>query len=145
MFIGEYEHSVDKKNRVIIPARFRETITEKGVERLYVTRGLDECLFVHTEDDWKAQEAKFKAMPFTKSEVRKFNRMFFGSAVECVPDGQWRILLPEYLKEYAGLSKDIMIIGVANRFEIWDKKKYADFYKATKDNYEEIAERLITE
>ncbi len=145
MFYGEYEHSIDKKNRVIIPAKFREAIAEKGVEKLYVTRGLDECLFVFPEDEWKVLENKYKAMAFTKSEARKFNRVFFGGAVECIPDKQWRLLIPEYLKEHAGISKNIIIIGVANRVEIWDKKKYTEFYKTTKENYEEIAERLIEE
>ena len=145
MFYGEYEHSIDKKNRVIMPAKFREAIVEKGVEKLYVTRGLDECLFVFPEDEWKVLENKYKAMAFTKSEARKFNRIFFGGAVECILDKQWRLLIPEYLKEHASLSKNIIIIGVANRVEIWDKKKYEDFYKTTKENYEEIAERLIEE
>ena len=145
MFYGEYEHSIDKKNRVIIPARFREAIAEGGVEKLFVTRGLDECLFVFPEDEWKVLENKYKAMSFTKSEARKFNRIFFGGAVECILDKQWRLLIPEYLKEHASLSKNIMIIGVANRVEIWDKKKYEEFYKTTKENYEEIAERLIEE
>lgn len=145
MFYGEYIHNLDKKNRIILPARFRDAITEKGVEKLYITRGLDECLFVFTEDEWKAQESKYKALEFTKGEVRKFNRMFFAGAVECAPDKQWRLLIPEYLKEHAGLSKNIIIIGVSNRIEIWDKKKWDDFYKTTKENYEEIAERLITE
>lgn len=145
MFYGTYEHSIDKKNRIIIPATFRPVITEKGVEKLYVNMGLDGCLFVFTEDEWKTQENKYKAMEFTKGDARKFNRMFFGGAMECVPDKQWRILIPEYLKEHAGLSKNIMIIGVANRMEIWDKKKYQEFNQANKENYEDIAERLFRE
>lgn len=145
MFYGEYIHNLDKKNRIILPARFRDAITEKGVEKLYITRGLDECLFVFTQHEWKALEAKYRALEVTKGEVRKFNRMFFGGAMECVLDKQWRILIPQYLKEQAGLSKNIMIIGVSDRIEIWDKKKWDDFYKTTSENYEEIAERLITE
>lgn len=143
MFYGEYHHTLDKKNRLIIPARFREPIQEMGVEKLYVTRGLDECLFVFAEEEWKAQENKFRAMPFTKREVRKFKRLFFSGAVEAVPDKQWRILIPDYLKEYACLSKDVMIIGLSNRVEIWDKKKWEDFYKTSKENYEDIAENLM--
>ena len=143
MFYGEYKHSIDKKSRVIIPSRFREVIKEMCIEKLYLTRGLDECLFVFPESEWKAQEARYKAMPFTKAEVRKFKRLFFSGAVEAVPDKQWRILLPDYLKNYAGLSKTIMIIGVSNRIEIWDKDKWNSFYNTSKENYEEIAERLI--
>ncbi len=143
MFYGEYTHSLDKKNRIIIPARFREVITEMCIEKFYITRGLDECLFMFPESEWKAQESKFKAMPFTKTEARKFNRLFFAGAVEVAPDKQWRILVPDYLKDYAKLSKNIMIIGVSSRIEIWSKDKWADFYKSTQQNYEEIAERLM--
>ena len=143
MFYGEYKHSIDKKSRVIIPSRFREVIKEMCIEKLYITRGLDECLFVFPESEWKTQEARYKAMPFTKSEVRKFKRLFFSGAVEAIPDKQWRILIPDYLKKYAALSKSIMIIGVSNRIEIWDKDKWNDFYNTSKENYEEIAERLI--
>ena len=143
MFYGEYAHSIDKKSRVIIPSRFREVINEMSIEKLYITRGLDTCLFVFPEGEWKVQENKYKAMPFTKSEVRKFKRLFFSGAVEAAPDKQWRILLPDYLKKYAGLTKNIMIIGVSNRIEIWDKDKWNDFYNSSKENYEEIAERLM--
>ncbi len=143
MFYGEFVHSLDKKNRVIIPSRFREIITEEGVEKLYVTRGLDKCLFIFPEMEWKKQEEKFNAMPFTKKQNREFKRMFFSGAMECVPDGQWRILIPEYLKEYAFLEKEMMILGVGNRMEIWDKKKWETYYSSSRENYEEIAENLI--
>ncbi|MFH1877445.1 MAG: division/cell wall cluster transcriptional repressor MraZ [Candidatus Omnitrophota bacterium] len=143
MFYGEYFHTLDKKNRLIIPSRFREAIQEKGIEKLFVTRGLDQCLFVFSEDEWKTQENKFSAMPFTRGEVRKFKRLFFSGAVESVPDKQWRILVPDYLKEYAGLNKEVMVVGVSDRMEIWDKNKWDDFYKSSKENFEEIAEKLM--
>lgn len=143
MFYGEYVHTLDKKNRLIIPSRFRDAMKEMCVEKLYINRGLDECLFMFPENEWKSQESKFKAMSFTKREVRKFNRLFFSGAVEATPDKQWRVLIPDYLKEYAKLSKNIMIIGVSNRIEIWDRNKWEEFYKSSKQNYEEIAERLI--
>jgi len=143
VFYGEYAHSLDKKSRLIIPARFRSPIKESGEEKLYLTRGLDQCLFVFTEGEWIVQESKFKSMSFTKKEVRKFRRLFFSGAFEVIPDKQWRILVPDYLKEYAQLSKNIMIIGVSNRIEIWDKNKWGEFYKSSKQNYEEIAEGLI--
>ncbi|MDP8259234.1 MAG: division/cell wall cluster transcriptional repressor MraZ [Candidatus Aadella gelida] len=143
MFYGEYAHSLDKKSRLIIPARFRKPIKDSGEEKLYLTRGLDECLFVFTESEWLVQESKFKSLSFTKREVRKFKRLFFSGAFEAMPDKQWRILVPDYLKDYAKLSKSIMIIGVSNRIEIWDKKKWDEFYKSSKQNYEEIAEGLI--
>ncbi len=143
MFYGEYSHSLDKKNRIIIPSRFREVIQEKGIEKFYVTRGLDDCLFMFTEKEWKQQEAKFREKSFTKKEVRQFNRLFFSGAVEASPDKQWRVLVPDYLKDYAGLSKDIMIIGVSNRIEIWDTKKWQEFYSSSKESFEDIAENLI--
>ncbi len=143
MFYGEYTHSIDKKNRVIIPSRFRDTMRELGMEKFTVTRGLDECLFMFSDNEWKQQENKFKSMPFTKKDSRKFNRLFFSGAVSVEPDKQWRILIPDYLKEYAGLKKDIVVIGVSNRIEIWAKEKWEEFYNSSKENFEEIAENII--
>jgi len=143
MFYGEYLHTLDKKNRLIIPARFRDPITEMSIEKLFLTRGLDECLFMFSESEWRTQENKFRTMPFTKKDARKFQRQFFGGAIEAVPDKQWRILVPDYLKEYAKLSRNVMIIGVSNRIEIWDKNKWEDFYRSSKQDYEDIAEDLV--
>ena len=143
MFYGEYSHTIDSKNRVIIPSKFRETIREKGIEELYLTRGLDECLFLFSANQWRLQENRFKAMSFTKSEVRKFTRQFFGGASEVIPDKQWRILIPDYLKEYAHLSRDIKIVGVADRVEIWDRSKWEEFYRISRERYEDIAENLM--
>ena len=143
VFYGEYQHTLDKKNRVIIPSRFREIVKERGIEKFYLTRGLDACLFMFSESEWKQQESKFGSMPFTKSEVRKFKRLFFAGAMEIVPDKQWRILVPDYLKDYAALSKDIMVIGISNRIEIWDQNKWEEFYNSSKANYEDISEKLI--
>jgi len=143
VFYGEYLHTLDKKNRLIVPARFRDPITESGDDKLFLTRGLDECLFMFVENEWRVQENKFKSMPFTKRETRKFNRLFFSGAVETAPDKQWRILIPDYLKEYAKLSKNVMMIGVSNRIEVWDKDKWEDYYRSSKGDFEEIAEGII--
>lgn len=143
MFYGEYSHTLDKKSRLIIPARFREVVKEMCIEKFYITRGLDECLFIFPEGEWRLQENRFKAMSFTKEKARKFQRQFFGGAVEASPDKQWRILLPDYLKEYAALTRNVMIIGVSNRIEVWDKNKWKEFYKTSKGEYEDIAEGLI--
>ncbi len=143
MFYGEYLHKLDKKNRVIIPARFRDVIADMSIEKFYLTRGLDECLFMFPESEWKSQESKFKAMSFTKEAARKFQRQFFGGAVEVMPDKQWRVVVPDYLKEHASLSKSIMVIGISNRIEIWDKTKWQEFYGSSRGQYEEIAEGLI--
>lgn len=143
MFYGEYQHTIDRKGRIILPAKFRETAQANFIEKFFVTRGLDKCLFMFTEDEWKNQEQKFKSMPFTKHQARRFNRIYFSGAQEVVPDKQGRILLPQYLKDFAGIGRDIVIIGVANRIEIWDKISWQEFYKSARDEFEETAEGLV--
>ncbi len=143
MFYGEYEHTLDNKGRVIIPAKFREIFKENYVEKFYITRGLDQCLFVFTEEVWKAQEKKFREMPFTKNETRKFNRLYFSGACDVVCDKQGRILIPDYLKGYAEIKQDVMIIGVSDRIEIWSKEKWNEFFNTNKGSFEDLAEKLI--
>ncbi|MFH1996193.1 MAG: division/cell wall cluster transcriptional repressor MraZ [Candidatus Omnitrophota bacterium] len=143
MFYGEYEHSLDKKGRIIIPSNFRDFLKEHYIEKLFVTRGLDKCLFMFTEEDWKTQESKFRSIPFTRSEARKFNRLYFSGATEVTCDKQGRILIPRYLKEYAGIKKELMIIGVSNRIEIWAKDTWKAYYEISEQSFEEIAEKLL--
>jgi MraZ protein len=143
MFYGEFEHTLDRKGRLIIPSKFREALKEAYAEKLYITRGLDKCLFIFTEEEWKIQESRFRSMPFTKSEHRKFNRIIFSGAQDIVPDKQGRILLPSYLKEYASVKKEVFFIGVSNRIEIWSKELWKEFYSSSKESFEEIAEKLI--
>ena len=109
MFYGEHEHSIDRKGRLIIPSKFREVFKEHYVERFFVTRGLDTCLFVFTEDEWKKQESKFKSLSFTNSQARQFNRLYFSGACEVTCDRQGRILIPPYLKEFAKIAQFIVI------------------------------------
>ena len=143
MFYGEYRHNLDIKGRIILPSKFRDTCKENGVERFFLTRGLDKCIFMFAEDEWRSQEAKFKNMSFTKKETRSFNRMFFSGAIDIVPDKQGRFILPSYLKEYANIKKDTIIIGVANRIEIWDKEVWSNFYRGSNDSFEQIAENML--
>lgn len=145
MFYGEYQHSLDNKDRVIIPAKFREIFKENYVEKFFITRGLDQCLFVFTEESWRAQEKKFRDLPFTKGEARKFNRLYFSGAGEVICDKQGRILIPSYLKSYADIKEDVVIIGVSDRIEIWSKEKWNEFFEQNKGNFEDLAEKLITE
>ena len=145
MFYGEYEHSIDKKGRLIVPSKFRDSFKEYDIEKLYVTRGLDKCLFMFTENEWKTQESKFKAVPFTKSEARKFNRIYFAGAVQIECDKQGRILIPKYLKDFAGIKRDVMIIGVSNRIEVWAREAWQAYYNNSKESFEDIAERLMTQ
>lgn len=145
MFYGEFEHTLDRKGRLIIPSKFREALKEAYVEKLFITRGLDKCLFMFTEDEWKIQESKFKSMPFVKSEHRKFNRLYFSGAQEVIADKQGRILLPSYLKEFASIKKDIVLIGVSNRVEIWSKDTWRQYYDGSRESFEQIAENLVSE
>ena len=120
MFYGEYEHTIDRKGRLIVPAKFREALKTLDNSTLFLTRGLDRCLFLFSESEWRVTENRFKQIPFTKGEGRKFNRMFFSGAVDVLPDKQGRFIIPAYLKDYANIKRDTIIIGVANRLEIWD-------------------------
>jgi len=143
MFYGEYQHSIDRKGRLILPAKFREVAKQQFIEKFYVTRGLDICLFMFSEEEWRSQENKFKSIPFTKQQSRTFNRIYFSGAAEVVFDSQGRILLPAYLKEFAQIKKDVVIVGVSNRVEIWGKQKWEEFYSNSRQSFEEIAEKLM--
>ena len=143
MFYGEYQHSLDKKGRLILPSKFREVAKANFVERFFVTRGLDNCLFMFSEDEWKARETKFKSLSFTKKEARYFNRLFFSGTVEVAPDKQGRIMLPKYLKDYAGIKGNVVLVGISNRIEIWSKDKWNEFYRGNRDSFEDIAEKLV--
>jgi len=144
MFYGEYKHTIDRKGRLILPSKVREVCKEYSIERFFITRGLDKCIFMFGEDEWRTQEQKFKNMPFTKQETRSFNRMFFSGAVDVLPDKQGRFIIPAYLKDYANIKRDTIIIGVANRLEIWDKRSWGEFYSNSSESFEQIAENMIT-
>src|SRR3989338_1858082 len=143
MFYGQYDHALDAKDRVIIPAKFREIFKENYAEKFFITRGLDRCLFVFTEEDWKHQERRFRELPFTREEARKFNRLYFSGAVEVLCDKQGRILVPTFLKEYAEIKQDVVIIGVSDRIEIWAREKWNEFFKGNLGSFESLAEKLI--
>ena len=143
MFYGEYEHTIDKKGRLIVPSKFRDSFKEYDVEKLYITRGLDKCLFIFTESEWKTQESKLKSISFTKSDSRKFSRMYFAGASQLECDKQGRILIPKYLKDYAAIKRDVMIVGVSNRIEIWSKDDWQHYYNGAKESFEDIAEKLM--
>src|SRR5438552_1863186 len=128
MFYGEYNHGIDTKGRLILPSRFREVAKEHGIEKFYVTRGLDRCIFMFADQQWRLEEQKFKNLSFTKQEARNFNRMFFSGAVEVAPDKQGRFIIPQYLKDFAGIKKDAIVIGISNRIEIWQTQTWQEFY-----------------
>lgn len=135
MFLGQYHHSIDAKGRLIVPAKFREGLGAHFI----ATKGLDACLFLYPQAEWRIFEAKLKQLPLTNTGARKFVRFFFAGAVECEPDNQGRILLPAHLREYAGLQKDVVSIGVNNRIEIWSKAGWDAYCCAEDDIGEELA------
>jgi len=126
-----------------LPSKFREVAKSNFIEKFYITRGLDKCLFMFSEEEWRAQEQKFKAVSFTKQEARIFNRLYFSGAIEVAPDNQGRILLAQYLKDYAQIKKDVVIVGISNRIEIWSKDMWEEFYSNWRESFEQIAEKVI--
>ena len=143
MFYGEYYHQLDRKGRLVLPSKVREAAKSNFVDKFFITRGLDKCIFMFSEDEWRSQEQKFKSMSFTKSESRKFNRLYFSGAAEIAYDKQGRILIPQYLKDFAQIKKEVVVIGVSNRLEIWSRDIWVEFYSASRDAFEEISEKLI--
>lgn len=137
--MGEFLHTIDGKGRVIIPAKFRETLGFKFI----VTKGLDNCLFLYPENEWHNFEEKLKKLPVSQSNARAFVRFFFSGAAECEFDKQGRILLPANLREYAALEKDLVVVGVMNRIEIWDAVKWKVYSSEAESNYEKAAESLV--
>jgi len=139
MFMGEYQHTIDDKGRLIMPAKFREDLGGKFV----VTKGLDGCLFVYPMKEWQTLETKLRNLPFTKADARAFARFFFSGATECELDKQGRILLPVNLREHSRLKKDVFIIGVSTRLEIWSKEVWEEYSGKAEASYEELAEKMV--
>lgn len=136
MFMGEYNHTVDEKGRLIIPVKFRDELGSEFV----VTKGLDGCLFAYDLTEWRVLEEKLRALPLTNKDARAFARFMLAGAASVEIDKQGRILLPQVLRNFAGLEKDVVLIGVASRIEIWNKEKWENAsYDA---DAEELAEKM---
>ena len=138
MFMGEYQHNMDKKGRVIIPAKFREKLGDNFV----ATRGLDNCLFVYPMQEWSILEEKLTNLPITSKNARSFVRFFFSGATECNLDKQGRVSIPANLRNYAELEKEIVVIGLANRIELWAVEKWDSYMMAAEESSEEIANAM---
>ena len=138
MLIGEYEHSIDAKGRLSMPAKLKSEIGEKFV----VTKGLEGCLFVYSLAEWQNFEEKLKSFPLTNKNARTLTRFFLAGATECEIDKQGRFLIASNLREYAGLQKEVVIIGVLGRLEIWDKAKWLEYNEKENNSVEDIAESL---
>ena len=139
MFMGEYQHTIDDKGRLIIPARLREGLGDRFV----ITKGLDNCLFVYPLSGWQEMEQKLRSLPFTRADARAFVRFFFSGATECELDRQGRVLLPGPLREYAALEKEVVIVGVSSRVEIWSRQLWEQYCQETSKQYEALAEKIV--
>ncbi|OPL07988.1 MAG: division/cell wall cluster transcriptional repressor MraZ [delta proteobacterium ML8_F1] len=138
MFIGEYQHNIDKKGRINVPSKFR---SELG-DRFYMTKGLDDSLFCFPQEEWKIFEEKLKGLPLTNKNARGFVRLFFSGATECELDSQGRILIPQVLREHAKIDRELMIIGVGTRVEIWALDQWRHYTDPEQISYDEIAEHM---
>jgi MraZ protein len=137
-FCGEYQHTIDQKGRMIMPSKFRDGLGDQFI----VTKGLDNCLFAYSLEEWDGILSKLKAIPLTDKEGRAFVRFFVAGAMECGVDKQGRMLIPQNLREYANLEKDIFVLGAINRVEIWDKENWIAHSSDFNDNADKIAEKM---
>ncbi len=140
MMMGEFHHNIDEKGRLIIPSKFRFELGEKFV----ITRGIEQCLFVYSIDEWNKIITKLKELPFTSKDARTFMRMFLSGATECELDKNGRVNIVNNLIDYAKLQKECVIVGVNDRLEIWSENEFENFFNSNIDNFSDIAEKLFT-
>ena len=138
MLTGEYIHSIDSKGRLIVPSKFREILGDDFV----ITKGLDGCLFLYPVDEWKIFEQKLRTLPLTNKNARTFTRFFLGSAVDGPLDKQGRVLISSALRSFAGLDKEVVLVGVLERVEIWDKAKWDENNAVVEENMDDIASQM---
>ncbi len=138
MFIGEYSHNLDDKGRLAIPAKFRAALKKGAV----VTRGLDSCLFLYTKAEWEKLAQKLAALPISQANSRAFARLMLAGAMDVEVDKQGRVILPEYLRAFAGLKKGVVVAGLYSRLEIWDEAKWETYKGQTEAESGSIAERM---
>lgn len=138
MFIGEYTHTIDEKRRLAIPSKFRRALGKKAV----ITRGLENCLVLYPLNEWQALAEKLASLPTSRGEARSFTRLMLAGAMDTALDNLGRILIPDYLKKYAALEKNVAIIGLGNRIEVWDEKRWQEYKTKTETKVEDIAEHL---
>lgn len=138
MLLGEYKHNLDSKGRLAIPSKFREKLSAGAI----ITRGLDNCLFVFANKEWELLAEKLIALPLSQANSRAFVRLMLAGASDVLLDNQGRILIPDYLRNYAGLKKEAVVAGLYNRMEIWDKESWEKYKQKTESASEEIAEKL---
>ncbi|MFH1192460.1 MAG: division/cell wall cluster transcriptional repressor MraZ [bacterium] len=138
MFIGEYNHNIDDKGRLAVPAKFRGALKKGAV----VTRGIDNCLFLYTQEEWNKLAEKLANLPISQANTRAFSRLMLAGAMDVSLDKQGRVILPDYLRKYAGMDKKIIVAGLYNRLEIWDEETWKKYKTGTEKASEEIAEQM---
>jgi MraZ protein len=138
MFIGEFRHTLDDKGRVSVPIKFRAGLAQG----LVVTRGLDRSLFLYPKNEWGRLAEKLAALPLGKADTRAFARLMLAGAMEADIDASGRVMIPQYLREYAGLSKNVVITGLYDRLEVWDEDTWNVYRAKTEADGNDIAERL---
>ena len=138
MFIGEYNHNVDDKGRLAIPIKFREAFSGGVV----VTKGLDDCLFIYTSSEWEKLAEKLARLPISQADARAFSRLMLAGAMDLEIDKQGRVILPEYLRQYSGIKKKVILAGLYNRLELWDEEKWKIYKSGTEKSSGQIAEAM---
>jgi len=138
MFIGEYNHSIDDKGRMAVPAKFREQLRQGAV----VTKGLDNCLVIYPRSEWEKLAEKLSSLPISQANTRAFSRLMLAGAMDIELDKQGRMVVPEYLRKYAGMEKKVIVAGLYNRLEVWDEQKWEEYRNHTESESNEIAEQL---
>lgn len=138
MFIGEYHHKIDEKGRLAVPTKFRERLKSGAV----VTKGLDGCLFLYTMEEWEKLAEKIANLPMSQANTRSFARLMLAGAMDVSLDKQGRVILPDYLRQYAAISKGVVISGLYNRLEIWDEEKWETYKTSMEESSNEVAEAL---
>lgn len=142
MFIGEYRGKIDDKGRIVIPSKLRKGLFESKIYSVFLTRGLENSLFVFPERMWESHTEKLKSLPFTKGDPRAFTRLFFSGAYQSKIDRQGRIVLPQNLALHAGLKENVVIIGAGDRLEIWSEENWEKYFSQALNSYAKIAETL---
>lgn len=137
--MGEFQHTLDEKGRMIMPVKFRDGLGPSFI----MTRGLDHCVFVYPREEWGNLAAKLKTLPMTRADARSFVRFFFSGAAECELDKQGRVLVPTTLRDYAQLQRDVVLLGVSNRIELWDQEEWQRYASGAADSFADIAEKLV--
>jgi len=138
MFIGEYHHSLDDKGRIQVPVKFRSDFKKGAV----VTRGLDSCLFIYTKTAWQDLAVKLAKLPLARANTRAFARLMLAGAMDVEIDNQGRMLIPDYLRQYGGIKRQVVVAGLYDRLELWDESKWATYKKSTEKDSSDIAEAL---